>query len=1080
MHELFTKVLSKRDLSRAGDLFSVPDNEIVNDIIDVITEINSIISQSDYLKNNNDQSVVEICITRVLSCIRETRTTERYCSGLIELLKTCLLQNLQPNTTTKEDPPHAKIAADIISSIFLNYDKREVMKLALPIAVQFLPKGNRELSRNLASYLSLAAIDYAYLLSPHVDSIMNSILAGNYGLLRVLAQIYEVSPETVSPQAPQLVALLPECDSQERLAVFQLYLLIAQRTPLVLECCIALLCELLYDNETAGTTMQILLKLAEQRPLLVAEHFDKIRSATKTNPATITLGAQIMATAGRNSKKNAQYALDFVLEQLPMADRNSQAILLQEATKLCSSFPALFTDKVLACVRQKNISSQQKLSSSETSVDVGNKISGGVTIVNLNSPSDQHQTPVISSQKVPNSVGGGLVTTIVNATALQGLLTTTSHHSTIINADPMTSTTTVSVATPPNSRIHKSKQSRSSPSSPRDVYRKTITTGNIKIPTNNNTVATANNASAAYPTVGTVVPPTPPHTSYTRRVKLGDSRSTGRLHPSGNTHRSMTRLNVAGGSVGGLHKSMTRLSSSQQISQNGLLSGSGSNTANNSNSSSNVVVQTGAVPKTTTSSNNPGYVTPVPPLSNNVIITGHNKWGIPSTQVTSGGVTVTTSPTKIRPQSQGPTMLLNSSNALLKYSTDALNQSIGSITAPTITNAVSVHHASPALLHQNNGNQKSVMQLPVNGNSDHEVIVSGPTTNVTPRRNDNTSRTLLNANNSILEQRMSTFEPYQIMRDPVQQFCEKHFVSIRSYMDDVSKMLPPPTRCSIEGRLEEERRSKKVAKLHFACQIRGPHCIYSKTCFTMRTRNPKTWIHLMFLDFQVRHYVKEKCVLSTREPGISNLKNIWQILKCENRSFTELVTSQFPNMKFDFFGKDREILVNELRHSGFLDVFEVSKTNKKNPNCNELEYQWGCFLCNHPDKAAGFLNGSNQPMIEGQLKEKKGKWRLFRRWRTRYFTLSGAHLSCKGSSGGESIDINQIRSVKVSRGARNIPKAFEIFTADQTLILKPKDGKNAEEWVQCLSIVVAHSQARDNPTTKTNSLPARSMSKPSF
>lgn len=35
---------------------------------------------------------------------------------------------------------------------------------------------------------------------------------------------------------------------------------------------------------------------------------------------------------------------------------------------------------------------------------------------------------------------------------------------------------------------------------------------------------------------------------YTRRAKLGDSRSTGRLHTaaSGNTHRSMTRLNIAG------------------------------------------------------------------------------------------------------------------------------------------------------------------------------------------------------------------------------------------------------------------------------------------------------------------------------------------------------------------------------------------------------------------------------------------------------------------------------------------------------------------------------------------------------
>jgi hypothetical protein len=62
----------------------------------------------------------------------------------------------------------------------------------------------------------------------------------------------------------------------------------------------------------------------------------------------------------------------------------------------------------------------------------------------------------------------------------------------------------------------------------------------------------------------------------------------------------------------------------------------------------------------------------------------------------------------------------------------------------------------------------------------------------------------------------------------------------------------------------------------------------------------------------------------------------------------------------------------------------------------------------------------------------------------------------------------------VSRGARNIPKAFEIFTGDRSLILKPKDGKNAEEWVQCLSIAVAHSHAREVPT-KSHSLPARGI-----
>lgn len=36
MHELFMQVLKNRDLSRAGDLFSVPDSVIVNDLTHVV------------------------------------------------------------------------------------------------------------------------------------------------------------------------------------------------------------------------------------------------------------------------------------------------------------------------------------------------------------------------------------------------------------------------------------------------------------------------------------------------------------------------------------------------------------------------------------------------------------------------------------------------------------------------------------------------------------------------------------------------------------------------------------------------------------------------------------------------------------------------------------------------------------------------------------------------------------------------------------------------------------------------------------------------------------------------------------
>lgn len=107
------------------------------------------------------------------------------------------------------------------------------MEIALPVAVKFLQKGNRELSKNLASYLSLAAIEYAYLLSPHIQPILDSIVAGNYGLCRVLSQIYEVSPEQLIPHAALLVSLLPKCDIQERLALLQLFALIVQSKPAV-------------------------------------------------------------------------------------------------------------------------------------------------------------------------------------------------------------------------------------------------------------------------------------------------------------------------------------------------------------------------------------------------------------------------------------------------------------------------------------------------------------------------------------------------------------------------------------------------------------------------------------------------------------------------------------------------------------------------------------------------------------------------------------------------------------------------------------------------------------------------------
>lgn len=94
------------------------DSEISGDLTEVIETISNIISHSDYVNNDNDQSVVEICITRVTSAIRETGNMECHADALVALLQNCLNHSLKP-TLKDEDPPHAKIAADIISCIFL-------------------------------------------------------------------------------------------------------------------------------------------------------------------------------------------------------------------------------------------------------------------------------------------------------------------------------------------------------------------------------------------------------------------------------------------------------------------------------------------------------------------------------------------------------------------------------------------------------------------------------------------------------------------------------------------------------------------------------------------------------------------------------------------------------------------------------------------------------------------------------------------------------------------------------------------------------------------------------------------------
>lgn len=715
--------------------------------------------------------------------------------------------------------------------------------------MKFLNKENKELSRNLASYLSLAAIEYTTLLVPYIDIILNSLLCGNYSLARVVLQLYEISSEpAIITRTRSIIDILPKCDIIDKNILLQLIATIIQSNnttnngiSLLIIDKLPQFFDLMLTSSTATQALMVLLRLAEKKPTVFQEYIEFLILTAQKFTNTICLVGQILSAIGKRNKEKAQIALEFIMENLANTDRSSQTTLLQEAVKLCSQYPILFNDKLTAVIRQRNLSQQSLLTNQKPNPQ---SKSGNITIVSLNSsPSNVPSSrPSQNTQNVPSKS--------------QAMMSSSA-----------------------NSTMHGNHHQQSNPSNSQQQ----------------NSIPTSTNSH-----------------HYSRRPKFGDSRSTGRLHSAtgiNNAHRSMTRLNASGinnSNLGGLHKSMTRLSSSQQINQAQNPIGNGFSSNNNDSS----------------------FLPPTipPPLSQNVTIIGENKWGIPSTKITSCGVTVNhTSPNRIRPYSQGPSTLgsigKSSSNGL-----SILNQSTGSI---SMQNNISVHHAMPLASQQSTSSlAPPISPPPVAQELNNQVVVSGPRTTITSRKSANKSVTLLNVNSGTVNHRMSVFEPS--MRDTIQHFCEKHLDKIKGYMKTVAHRLPPPAKCTIE-----QSRAKKFAKLHFACQARGAHCLYSKTFFSMRTRHAKVWIHLMFLDLQSR----SDHALSSYDSSVSSLKHCWDTLKFENRTFITLVTSAFPPVR------EQDALLNELRNSGFFDVFEIGPMSNSN-SCNSLDedVRWGCFL----------------------------------------------------------------------------------------------------------------------------------------
>uniref|UniRef100_A0A1A8D285 Ventricular zone expressed PH domain protein n=1 Tax=Nothobranchius kadleci TaxID=1051664 RepID=A0A1A8D285_NOTKA len=341
MHHLFSQVLGQRDLSRAGDLFSLEDTEIEHCLSQALDQIKDISCSPDYLTNDNDQAVVEICITRITTAIRETGSIERHSEALVGLWESCLEHNLTPQGENTEDTPHAKIASDITSCILQNYSCPSVMVLAVPLAVRFLQRGNRELSRNMSSYLSLAAIAEADLLAEHTEVITFSVLGGNHMLLRVLPSVYARQPDTIHRHLGNLTRMMSQLETPEKQHLIRLIQMVAEQHPLMLSTQVPVLVSYLSDPSLTEALLGALVDVSQASPSSLINFLPTLRMVGQQSTAFQGSVAKIHGSVGIISETHAHSSLAYLVSLLGTMEHSFHHTLLLEIRALTDRYPSL-------------------------------------------------------------------------------------------------------------------------------------------------------------------------------------------------------------------------------------------------------------------------------------------------------------------------------------------------------------------------------------------------------------------------------------------------------------------------------------------------------------------------------------------------------------------------------------------------------------------------------------------------------------------------------------------------------------------------------------------------------------------
>nr|XP_036853840.1 ventricular zone-expressed PH domain-containing protein homolog 1 isoform X3 [Manis javanica] len=282
MHQLFRLVLGQKDLSRAGDLFSLDGSEIEDSLTEALEQIKIISSSS-------------------------------------------------------------------------NYNRPPVMALAIPIAVKFLHRGNKELRRNMSNYLSLAAVTKADLLADHTEVILKSILQGNAVLLRVLSAVYEKQPQPINRHLSELLALMSQLEPPEQYHLLRLLHVAAKRKqPEVVQKCIPFLIEHLKDSTHNDIILNILIEIAGYEPVALNSFLPMLKEIGERFPYLTGQLARIYGAVGHVDEERARSCLPFLVSQLANMEHSFHHILLLEIKSITDDFSSILGHQSKDIFRMSN------------------------------------------------------------------------------------------------------------------------------------------------------------------------------------------------------------------------------------------------------------------------------------------------------------------------------------------------------------------------------------------------------------------------------------------------------------------------------------------------------------------------------------------------------------------------------------------------------------------------------------------------------------------------------------------------------------------------------------------------------